>query len=441
MKTKNKSQAYPISPSAQPIGINPMLDFTLDTAYVGVKIAPSNTIAVVTSDGRIIPWNEKDLTENNICSEDCPAMLQPNWTKESINDFLNGAKPPASTEIHHRIRSYLRKYLGLRHPAEYDLITYWIMGSYLKPLFKCYPILFFNAPHESGKSRCLEVVSQLSLNGEWFGEITPAAFRRYAGSRITFCLDELKEIGLKNDSPLISILLNAYNSAKVAIADPSHNGGRLPTIFKVTSPVAIGNIRDIKNEALKSRTIQIRPEYDPGYKNTILPGIFDSEPARIRDGLYTWFLSHWQLVRESYQTYPEVPNLSARETDSYKPLLAIAALVGPETVQALIDYANAAREEKILSKKAVDDRLDLLLFIRDELEARGLVEALPIISNRILADAYGRKNNLRVNYRRFLEMVDTLHVVSDIKVRHNGRYLVFNRAEIDRQLRLIEAKS
>lgn len=441
MNAKNKSQADPTSPPAQPIRINPMLDFTLDTAYVGVKIAPSNTNAVVTSDRRIIPWNEKDLSENNIITQDSPALLEPRWTKESINDFLNGAEPPASTEIHHRIRSYLLKHLGLRHPAEYDLISFWIMGAYLKPLFKCYPILFFNAPHESGKSRCLEVVSQLSLNGEWFGEITPAAFRRYAGNRITFCLDELKEIGLKNDSPLISILLNAYNSAKVAIADQVLNIGWQPTIFKVTSPVAIGNIRDIKNEALMSRTIQIRPEYDPRYKNTTLPGVFDSEPAQIRDGLYTWFLSHWRLVRKSYQTYPEVSSLSAREMDSYKPLLAIAALIGPETVRSLIDYATAAREEKLLSKKAIDDRLDLLQFIRDELEARGLVESFPLISNRILADAYGRKNNLRVNYRCFLGMVNTLHVVSDIKVRHHGKYIVFNRSEIDRQIRLIEVKS
>ncbi len=371
--------------------IDPRLDFTQDTAYVGVKIPPA-TAMVVTSERRIIPWNREDLWETGVlAAANPPALLEPRWTYQSIRDFQSGAATPDTAAIHHRVRSYLQKYLGLRHPAEYDLIACWIMGTYLKPLFKCYPILSFNAPHESGKSRCLEAISHLALNGKWFGEITPAAFRRCAEGKHTFCLDELNEVGLKNDGRLITILLNAYNGAEVAFADPVRGGGWQSVIFKVTSPVAIGNIQEIKNEALKSRTIQIRTEYDPGYKNTTLPGIYDSEPAQIRDGLYGWFLSDWQLIRDSYQIYPAIPELSAREMDSLRPLLAIAALVGPETVQALTEYAIAAREEKILAKKAVDDRLDLLQFLRGELEARCSAEALPVIANRELADAYNQK--------------------------------------------------
>ncbi len=427
---------------AQPVeGIDPGLDFTQETAFVGVKIPPA-TAVVVTSERRIIPWNEENFLENGILAAgDPPPLLEPRWTVESIREFQRGAAAPATAVIHHRVRSYLQKYLGLRHPAEYDLVTLWIMGTYLKPLFKCYPILSFNAPHESGKSRCLEAISQLALNGKWFGEITPAAFRRCAESKLTFCLDELNDVGLKNDGPLITILLNTYNGAEVAFADPVRGGGWFPVIFKVTSPVAMGNIREIKNEALKSRTIQIRTEYDPHYKSTKLPGVFASEPAQIRDGLYSWLLSDWKLIRDSYETYPQIPELSAREMDSYQPLLAMAALAGPETVQALTGYAVAVREKKILARKAVDDRLDLLQFLRDELEARGPIEALPVIANRELADAYSRKNHLRVNYKRFIEMICALHVITDIKNRHGSKYLVFDRSEIDQQLRLIEIKS
>ncbi len=428
--------------SVQPLeGIDPRLDFSPDTAYVVVKTDPATTV-VVTSDRRIIPWNETDLMEQGIIAPtNYPLLLEPRWTSASVGDFQSGAAAPDAAGVHRQVRNYLQKYLGLRHPAEYDLIACWIMGSYLKPLFKCYPILSFNAPHESGKSRCLEAISQLALNGKWFGEITPAAFRRFTESKLTFCLDELKDIGLKNESPMITILLNAYNGAEVALADSVRGGGWLPVVFKVTSPVAMGNLREIKNEALKSRTIQIRTQYDPSYKTAKLPGVFASEPAQIRDGLYSWMLSDWRLIRDSYETYPQIPELSAREMDSYQPLLAIAALVGPETVQALTGYAVADREEKSLAKKAVDDNLDLLQFLRDELEARGLREALPVIANRELADAYGRTNNLRVNYKRFLGMISALHVVADIRNRHGGKYIVFNRSEIDRQLQLIEAKS
>jgi hypothetical protein len=109
--------------------------------------------------------------------------------------------------------------------------------------------------------------------------------------------------------------------------------------------------------------------------------------------------------------------------------------------EAITEYAVAVKEQKTMIKKAMDDRFDLLLFLKTELEARGLVDGLPVISNKELADAYGRKNSLRQNYKRFLEMVNSLQVVSEIKNRSGSKYYVFNRAEIDKQLQLCEAKS
>lgn len=434
--------------------IDPVLDFTDDTAFVAVKIpvradeAIDDQVAVVTSNRELIHWNatpdpEKvHFGEGIIAPRDCPELLESRWSSQSIQAFLSGAKPPATSEVHEQVRQYLQKYLGLRHPAEYDLLALWIMGTYLKPLFKCYPILFFNAPYESGKSRCLEAVSQMAFNGKWFGEISPAGFRRYSVNiKPTFCLDELTEVGLKNDSPLISLLLNAYNSSEAVLAASGRGSSRQAELFKVTSAVAIGNVQEIKNQALESRTLVIRTEYDSRFKNTNLPAAYDPEPSRIRDGLYGWFLSNWQSVKERYLAYPAIPALSAREMDSYKSLLAIAVTAAPEVVEAVTEYAIAVRERRAMIKKATDDRFDLLFFLKSELDAKGLVEELPIISNKELADAFCRKNKLRLNYRRFLEMVNSLQVVTEIKNRSGSKYFVFSRAEIEKQLRLCETKS
>ena len=94
--------------------------------------------------------------------------------------------------------------------------------------------------------------------------------------------------------------------------------------------------------------------------------------------------------------------------DFYKPLLSIAVAAGPEVAEAVTEYDIAIKERKNMFRKAMDDRFDLLLFIKSELEAKGMLDELPVISNKELADAYGRKNNLRQNYKRFLEMVNTL---------------------------------
>ena len=362
--------------------IDPVLDFTVDTAFVAIQIPAdagdnggdfagtvSDQVAVVTSDRNIIDWNNRQTPENNllgesiVTSQPSPGLLEPRWSSQSIQEFLAGAPPPSTTEIHGQIREYLQKYLGLQHPGEYDLLALWIMGTYLKPLFKCYPILFFNAPYESGKSRCLETISQLAFNGKLFGEITPAGFRRFSvDHKPTFCLDEMTEVGLKTDSPLITLLLNAYNSSDTLRAAPGrgyrNNDNRGTELFKVRSAIAIGNVQDIKSQALESRTITIRTEYDPRFKNINLPGTDDPEPSQIRDGLYRWFLGHWQGVKECYRNCPTITALSAREMDSYKPLVAIAILAASQTVAALTQWALAVKEKKALIKKATDERAD-----------------------------------------------------------------------------------
>ncbi len=144
-----------ISPARSMVRIHPALDFTEDTAFIGVGLPPAtgNTFSsqaiVMTSEGRVIPWNEDSFLENDIVPiSNCQVFLEPRWSLESIHAFQSGVESPATAETFQNVRCYLQKYLGLRHPAEYDLVTLWIMGTYLKPLFQCYPILFFNSPLE-----------------------------------------------------------------------------------------------------------------------------------------------------------------------------------------------------------------------------------------------------------------------------------------------------
>jgi hypothetical protein len=58
-----------------------------------------------------------------------------------------------------------------------------------------------------------------------------------------------------------------------------------------------------------------------------------------------------------------------------------------------------------------------------------------------LTDAYNSQNRLHLNYRRFLEMVGALQVVTAIKNYSGSKCLMFNRAEIERQLQVYAAKA
>ena len=48
---------------------------------------------------------------------------------------------------------------------------------------------------------------------------------------------------------------------------------------------------------------------------------------------------------------------------------------------------------------------------------------------------------MRLNYRRFMQMVNALEVVTEIKNRSVSKYFVLSRTELEKQLRLHEAKS
>lgn len=88
-------------PPARPIEqIHPALDFTEDTAFVGVGLPPAtgnifNSQAIVmTSGGRVIPWNDDSFLENGLVPVtnsmlfnglfNGQVFLEPRWSLESI---------------------------------------------------------------------------------------------------------------------------------------------------------------------------------------------------------------------------------------------------------------------------------------------------------------------------------------------------------------------
>ena len=57
-----------------------------------------------------------------------------------------------------KIKAILKEYMDMEE-QQYNLISLWIIGTYIHKQFPAYPYLFFNAMKGSGKTRILKIIS------------------------------------------------------------------------------------------------------------------------------------------------------------------------------------------------------------------------------------------------------------------------------------------
>ena len=63
-------------------------------------------------------------------------------------------------------------------PALYDILTSWIIASWVPECWKVVPYIFFYGPINSGKTRGLEILTTLSYRGLLSSNITTASLYR-----------------------------------------------------------------------------------------------------------------------------------------------------------------------------------------------------------------------------------------------------------------------
>ena len=95
--------------------------------------------------------------------------VEEKWNTQELMDFIDGyqnlkATTPSLKATFGDVVSILKRYIDLHDDIDYALLAAWIIGTYFHPIFSAYPFLHIKAPKRSGKSQCLNVLSQLSFN-------------------------------------------------------------------------------------------------------------------------------------------------------------------------------------------------------------------------------------------------------------------------------------
>src|SRR3989339_159919 len=97
------------------------------------------------------------------------AKLSQKWSANGLNKFMESVKDPFGEQLpkvglYNKIKDSLRLYVEFENEADYSILTAWIIGSYLFPMFSAYPYIHIKAPKGSGKSQCLNFILQTAFN-------------------------------------------------------------------------------------------------------------------------------------------------------------------------------------------------------------------------------------------------------------------------------------
>lgn len=161
-------------------------------------------------------------------------------------------------ECYEKIIWFIKDYIDMRE-ENYPLVALWIIGTYFHKSFSAYPYLFVNAMRGSGKTRLLQIIKELSWNGELLTSVREASLFRSAGNN-TICIDEFEGIMKKENAGLREILNASYKRGMTIkrMKKTKNVGGEGYEVeeFEPYTPIVMANIWGVE-EVLGDRCISI----------------------------------------------------------------------------------------------------------------------------------------------------------------------------------------
>ena len=282
---------------------------------------------------------------------------------------------PIPSDVYKQVRSYIQSVIFLREIELYDVITIWIMGTYLFRSFRYFPYLHLRAEKGSGKTLLMEILSAIAFNGQVLTNPNASTVLRLIKSTLpTLFIDEAEGLFSKTRSELMAILNTGFSKSGVVIKKDEEYSSFCPKCF--------ASINDI-NDVLLDRVITVRmvrktvEERRELYRENPLMLRRQSE---IRDLLYRFALRHGPRIVNEYNAQTELfdnlPHLNNRAFDIWLPLFKITAAFDESNEKTQIFDSLDRYSQLDLRRKNQRDR--------DENESAVLVEALlSIIQNTL----------------------------------------------------------
>lgn len=337
------------------VEIHPALDFTEDTAYIGILLDCKEATSeikkypVLLTEKEAFQCTPEELGKRNITTKQFGLIgSSQRWSTEGIKRFGKESKSVPPMELYAAIRKALTEYIEFQADHYYDLVTLWSIGTYFFPLFNSYPYLYVGGFKESGKTKLLTLCSCIAFNAVFSGSITTAClYRLIQSSRCTLVIDENEELAdPQRNEEFKRILRNGYKKGSSVVRSDMSTEDFTPRQYETYGPKILANIGGL-DDVLGSRCISIPMEKSLNKEITKKEIDIDGSTwQNAKDLLYPFVLKNWRLVRQSYSDLEDQHELYNREWELWKPILAMAKTFGTEIYDKIVAFAKEKAKER-----------------------------------------------------------------------------------------------
>jgi hypothetical protein len=244
------------------------------------------------------------------------------------------------------VESCLKAHIDLADAESYNVLTAWILASWLLERWTVAPYLFFFGSFGTGKTRCLEVLSKLCSRGWLALYVTPAnLFRPLQQWKPTLFLDEAEIYGDKSE--ILGLLNGSYRKGQYVARQKGNDGEYETEFFDCFGFKAIAGTKDLA-KTLRSRCIIFQTT---NATRKIKFFVDEKWCTELRNKLLAWRFCRMLEGTEGTEDISEtleglVQQIgNQRETELFYPLVSVSP--NREITNKLINYAKTSASRKL----------------------------------------------------------------------------------------------
>jgi hypothetical protein len=305
-----------------------------------------------------------------------------------------------------QLRAYLASYCHFAEPEITVPLSMWVAGTYMFEVFDSYPYLVINARvKRAGKTRLSELIgftSNMPFNVS--GASAPALFRKISDDKPTIIWDEAETLSSESNSLVRAFLNVGYRKGQTIPRATGTGVVEWPTYCPKTF-VLIGDVYD----TLRDRSIICEMQRgEPGKR--FLYEAAKEEGLEIADELRGVLEQNLEAIVSAYSTL-DLPFLTDRDEEIWRPIFAICSVIDKESMPALTRIAADLAAEKTNPYRYEPDHNAEAQAATEEYGKRLLRDTLTVIAH---IKPNGKEGDKRSKFHRYIATADLIAALKAI---------------------------